>query len=329
MKNKRQFAGFLARWGTGLAVPALCVFFSVLMPETFMTFDNAVSILRSISVVTIIAVGLTISLAAGGFDLSVGSGATLGGTIVMTGFVWYELGIIPAILIALLCSLLVGATNALFSARLHIPDMLATLSSMFIFEGIATTYAGGGSVTESMSRLDGTPTFGTVPLLFKSLGRAPWIILIMLIVVVLVHFFLEHTKPGRCLYMVGGNPEAAFLSGIPTAKYRTLAYVLCALLAALGGVLLAARNSAAQIGAGGGLLMPAVAAAYIGFSFGGRGRANALGTLLGAALIGILENGLVMFSFPYYAVNIVKGAVLALALALTYAARKQNESVTH
>lgn len=315
---------FLARWGTVLAVPALCILFSVLMPATFMTTDNAISILRSISVVTVIAVGLTISLAAGGFDLSVGSGATLGGTVVMTCFVWYELGLVPSILIALLCSALVGGTNALLSARLKIPDMLATLSAMFIFEGIATTYAGGGSVTESMSRLDGTPTTGTVPVLFKSLGRAPWIILIMLVVVLLAYLFLEHTKAGRCLYMVGGNPEAAYLSGIPTAKFRTLAYLLCALLATLGGVLLAARNGAAQIGAGGGLLMPAVAAAYIGFSFGGRGRANALGTLLGAALIGVLENGLVMLSFPYYAVNIVKGGVLALALALTYVGRKQN-----
>lgn len=324
MKLKGQWRAFLARWGTALAVPALYVLFSVLMPDTFMTLDNAVSILRSISVVTILAVGLTISLAAGGFDLSVGSGATLGGTIVMTCFVWYEMGMMPAILIALFCSLFVGATNALLSARFHIPDMLATLSAMFIFEGIATTYAGGGSVTESMSRLDGSQTFGTVPALFKSLGRAPWIIVIMLVVVALAHFFLEQTKLGRCLYMVGGNPEAAFLSGIPIGKCRTLAYLLCAVLAALGGILLAARNGAAQIGAGGGLLMPAVAAAYIGFSFGGRGRANALGTLLGAMLIGVLENGLVMLSFPYYAVNIVKGAVLALALALTYAARKQK-----
>ena len=315
---------FLARWGTVLAVPALYILFSVLMPDTFMTPDNAVSILRSISVVTIIAVGLTISLAAGGFDLSVGSGATLGGTVAMTCFVWYELGIVPSILIALLCSTLVGGTNALLSARLKIPDMLATLSAMFIFEGIATTYAGGGSVTESMSRMDGTPTNGTVPVIFKGLGRAPWVILIMLVVVLLAYLFLEHTKAGRCLYMVGGNSEAAYLSGISTAKFRTLAYLLCALLAALGGILLAARNGAAQIGAGGGLLMPAVAAAYIGFSFGGRGRANALGTLLGAALIGVLENGLVMLSFPYYAVNIVKGGVLALALALTYVGRKQN-----
>lgn len=325
MKFKGRFTGFLARWGTALAVPVLYIFFSILMPSTFLTLDNAVSILRSISVVTIIAVGLTISLAAGGFDLSVGSGATFGGTIVMTCFVWYEMGIVPAIVIALLCSLVVGGTNALLSARLHIPDMLATLSAMFIFEGIATTYAGGGSVTESMSRLDGSQTFGVVPVFFKSLGRAPWIILIMLVVVALAHFFLEHTKLGRYLYMVGGNSEAAYLSSIPITQCRTLAYLLCAMLAALGGILLAARNGAAQIGAGGGLLMPAVAAAYIGFSFGGRGRANALGTLLGAALIGVLENGLVMLSFPYYAVNIVKGGVLAAALALTYIGRKQNK----
>jgi len=121
---------------------------------------------------------------------------------------------------------------------------------------------------------------------------------------------------------VGGNLEAARLSGIPVERYRTLAYVLSALLAALGGVILASRIGSSQINAGAGYLMPAVAAAYIGFSVGGAGRPNALGTLLGAVLMGVLENGLVMMSVPYYSLNIVKGGVLAIALASTYFRKK-------
>lgn len=324
MQTKNRIASFIKKWGTGLAVLLLVLLFSILMPDTFMTAENAVTILRGVSVVTIIAVGLTLVLAAGGLDLSVGSGATFAGTVVMICFIWYGMPILPAVATALFCSLLVGGTNALLAVKLHIPDTLATLASMFIFEGIATTYAGGGSVTEHMARLDGTVTTGTVPALFKEFGRAPWIIIIMLAVVILTQLFLSKTKFGRFLYMSGGNAEAAYLSGIPVIRCRVLAYLLCGLLAAVGGILLSARNGAAQIGAGGGYLMPAVAAAYIGISFGGRKQAGAVGTLVGALLIGVLENGLVMLSFPYYAVNIVKGAVLALALASTYS-RRRNE----
>jgi simple sugar transport system permease protein len=189
---------------------------------------------------------------------------------------------------------------------------------LFIVEGVAMTYTGGGSISEGMPRLDGTETFGRLAPMFKSLGAAPWIIVIMLVVVVLVHIFLNYTKHGRYMYVVGGNPEAARLSGIPVDHYRTLAYILSATMAALGGVILASRIGSSQINAGAGYLMPAVAAAYIGFSVGGVGRPNAIGTLMGAVLMGVLENGLVMMSVPYYSLNIVKGVVLAIALASTY-----------
>jgi simple sugar transport system permease protein len=173
-----------------------------------------------------------------------------------------------------------------------------------------------------MPRLDGTPTFGTLPSSFRLIGQAPYIIIIMLVVVAAVHIFLNYTKYGRYLYVVGGNMEAARLSGIPIDRYRTLAYLISASLAALGGILLASRIGSAQINAGAGYLMPAVAAAFIGFSVAGAGRPNAIGTFAGAVLVGVLENGLVMMSIPYYSMNIVKGAVLAIALAFTYVRKK-------
>jgi len=140
----------------------------------------------------------------------------------------------------------------------------------------------------------------------------------MLVIVALTHIFLNYTKHGRYLYVVGGNEEAARLSGIPVKRYRTLAYFLSALLAGIGGLMLAARIGSAQVNAGAGFLMPAVAAAFIGYSVGGIKKPNAIGTLIGAVLVGILENGLIMMSVPYYSLNIVKGAVLAIALAVTY-----------
>ena len=316
-----QVVNFITQWGTVLTILVLVIFFAVWMPP-FISPSNLLTILRSISIVTVIAIGITLSLTVNGFDLSVGSVATLADALVISAFVWYEFGLLPAILIALGGCLVVGLLNSFLIVKLRIPDLLATLSMLFIVEGVATTYTGGGSISEGMPRLDGTETFGKLDPVFKAIGSAPWIIVIMLVVVLLVHLFLNQTKHGRYLYVVGGNLEAARLSGIPVERYRTLAYVLSALLAALGGVILASRIGSSQINAGAGYLMPAVAAADIGFSGGGAGRPNALGTLLGAVVRGVLENGLVMMSVPYYSLNIVKGGVLAIALASTYFRKK-------
>lgn len=120
------------------------------------------------------------------------------------------------------------------------------------------------------------------------------------------------------MYMIGGNREAAALSGIPVSRYRLIAYLVSALFATIGGIILGARVMTAEVNSGGPYLMDAVAAAFIGYSVFGAGKPNALGTFVGAVLIGILQNGLIMLSVPYYAMDIVKGSVLALALALTY-----------
>lgn len=308
----------LSKWGTVLALVAMTAFFSAYMPDIFPTYTNMITIFRSFSITCVIAIGVTISLTVNGFDLSVGSAATLCGTLIMSFMIWYEMPVAPSVLLGVVLTLVVAVVNMFLIVKCRIPDILATLSSMFIFEGVAMSYAGGGSVTENMARLDGTPTHGTVSVLFKAIGKSPWIIIIMLIAVVVVHIYLTYTKHGRYQYVVGGNLEAARLCGIAVNRYRALAYALSALFAAIGGVMLAARVGAAQINAGSGYLMPSVAAAYIGFSVAGVGKPNAVGTFVGALLIGILENGLVMMSFPYYAINIVKGAVLALALASTY-----------
>lgn len=319
---------FLTKWGTVVTIFGLIIFF------TFMTYNpdfdmypfiqpsNIVHVFRSISIVTVIAIAITISLTVDGLDLSVGSMATFADSIVISAFVWYEFGLWVAILYTLVGAVLVGLANAFLIVKLKIPDLLATLSMLFIAEGVALTYTGGGSISEGMPRLDGTPTLGKLPPVFKEIGLVPWIIIIMVVVVFLTHVFLTYTKHGRYMYVVGGNKEAARLSGIAVDKYRTIAYVLSALIAGIGGIMLASKVGSSQVNAGAGYLMPAVAAAYIGFSFGGNGKPNALGTLVGAILMGILDNGLVMMSVPYYSVNIFKGAVLAIALASNYLRKK-------
>ena len=302
---------FLYKWGMLLTVVALVALFG-LASDNFLDPNNIINILRSI------AIGVSISLSVGGFDLSVGSTASLANALVISLFVWYGFGTTGAIVLTLLLCTLVGLFNAFLIVVLKIPDMLATLASLFVIQGVAMTYSYGGSITQNMLLPSGEMAEGVIPQIFSALGQVPVIVLIMLAVTLVVQLFLSLTKHGRRMYAIGGNAQAARLSGIRTLRYRVIAYVLSSLLAALGGILLASRIGSSQVNAGGGYLMDAVAAAYIGFSLAGSGKPNAFGTLIGAIILGVLQNGLVMLSVPYYAMDIIKGLVLALALAITY-----------
>ncbi|QDZ95383.1 ABC transporter permease [Bacillus altitudinis] len=312
---------FFYQYGTILTIVVLIVVFAAANPA-FLQSGNIINILRSISIVTIIAVGLTISLAVNGFDLSVGSVATLSNAIVISMFVWFSQNPLIAILSALAASLIVGLLNAWMIVKMKIPDMLMTLAMMFIIQGLAQTYTKGATISENMVLPDGTFSTGTIPAFFSKIGQVPYIILIMAAIVLFAHVFMTYTKHGRLMYIIGGNKEAARLSGIHVNKYKIAAYLLSALFAAIGGIVLASRVMTAEINAGTPYLMDGVAAAFIGFSVMGAGKPNAFGTFIGAVLIGILQNGLVMMSVPYYAMDIVKGSVLALALALTYSKQR-------
>nr|WP_202428336.1 ABC transporter permease [Dickeya dianthicola] len=305
------------KWGMLITVVALIALFG-LASDNFLDPNNIINILRSIAIVTVIAVAVSLSLSVGGFDLSVGSTASLANALVISLFVWHGFGTTAAIALTLTLCLLVGLFNAFLIVVLRIPDMLATLASLFVIQGVAMTYSYGGSITQNMLLPSGDMAEGVIPEVFATLGQVPVIVVIMLVVTVLAQLYMSLTKHGRRMYAIGGNPEAARLAGIRTARYRVLAYLFSSLLAALGGILLASRIGSSQVNAGGGYLMDAVAAAYIGFSLAGSGKPNALGTLVGAVILGVLQNGLVMLSVPYYAMDIIKGLVLALALAMTY-----------
>lgn len=327
--DKQKLLSFMTKWGTILVTIGVFIFFTfanwddTTNSSMFLTTNNIITILRSISIMAIIGIGLTYTLSVNGMDLAIGATANFADTFIMTMFVWYSMPIGPAIALTILVCLSVALVNSLLIVKLKIPDMIASLAVMFMYQGVALTYSNGGAITERMTRPDGGQAPGLVPAAFRSLGIEPWLIVIMIIVVAFAFFFLNYTKYGRYMYAVGGNPEAARLSGISVDRYRIIAYILSAIFAALGGICLAARVGTAQVSAGDAYLMPAVAAAFIGFSVSGAGKPNAMGTLIGAMLVGMLENGLIMMAVPYYAMNIIKGIVLALALAMTYAVAKK------
>ncbi|EMD9274673.1 ABC transporter permease [Cronobacter malonaticus] len=318
---RHQLFEFFYKWGMLLTVVALIALFGI-ASDNFLDPFNIINILRSIAIVTVIAIGVSISLTIGGFDLSVGSTASLANALVISLFVWHGFGTTEAIVITLALCALVGLFNAFLIVVLKIPDMLATLASLFVIQGVAMTYSYGGSITQNMVLPSGEMAEGVIPDAFSLLGQVPVIVIVMLVVTVVAQLGLSLTTHGRRMYAIGGNPEAARLSGIRITRYKVAAYVIASLLAGLGGILLASRIGSSQVNAGSGYLMDAVAAAWIGFSLAGSGKPNALGTLVGAVILGVLSNGLVMLSVPYYAMDIIKGLVLAGALAITYIQRR-------
>ncbi|KMT22557.1 ABC transporter permease [Clostridium cylindrosporum] len=309
------------KYGTIFITLGLFLIFSIFV-DNFLNVDNVINILRSISIVTIIAIGVTVSLTVGGFDLSVGSTASIANGVCVSLFIWYSIDTLGSIFVALAAGTLVGVINSILISKIKSNDMLITLSTMFIFQGVASTYTKGAVISENMIMKNGDVAAGHITDAFKVIGKVPMIIIIMLVVVAIVHVLLTKTKYGRVMYIIGGNVEAAYLSGINVNKYKTLAYILSAFFASLGGIILASRVQVAEINAGAPYLMDAVAAAYIGFSVFGEGKPNAFGTFVGAVLIGILQNGLIMLSVPYYSMDIIKGLVLAVALIVTYYRKK-------
>lgn len=206
-----------------------------------------------------------------------------------------------------------------------IPDMLATCALMFVHQGLGQWYIGGGAVSTGMKAPWGAvPARTTLSESFSAIGRAPWIIIIMLACVLAAYLFLNFTKHGRYLYAMGGNREAAKLSGINVKKYRYLAGMISAVFIAIAGILVASRGSSAQVMCCDNYLMPSLAAVFVGRTVGGTEKPNALGTMIGAMLVTTLENGLTICAVPFFVLPAVKGAVLALALVAAYASKKDN-----
>ncbi|WP_124727606.1 ABC transporter permease [Staphylospora marina] len=320
--GRLRWGALLTRSGTLLVILLTILIFG-LLDERFLTWQNFTDILRSISIICLLAIGVTISLAAGGFDLSVGSVASLATVTGAAMLVWYRQETWVAILVPLVLGALIGLLNALLTVRVRIPDLLATLATMYIVNGLHLTFTKGYSIYNQMPMADGSIAPGRFLPSFLFIGQGeiasvPFPVILMLLLTAIVHVILTRTRFGRLIYATGGNAEAARLSGVPVKRIQTYAYVLSALFSSLAGIVLAARIGTGQVAAGAPLLMDGMAAAFIGFSVFGKGKPHVIGTFFGAVLIGVLLNGLTMLNVPYYAQDIVKGCILAGALFFTH-----------
>lgn len=324
MNKKTSIKKFMIDWAAVFVLAASFIIFTIVRGKSFLTGTNMINVLRSMSINTVFGIAATVTMAAGGFDIALGTLGTIAAYAFVSSYLWFGLPVGVSIVVSIITSLIMYQLTMALIIGARIPDMLATVGLMFVHQGLGLWYVGGGAVSTGMRTSWGAaPARTQLSNNFLSIGRAPWIIIIMLACVFIAYVFLNHTKHGRYLYAIGGNKQAAELSGINVKKYRYLAGMITAVFIAIGGILVASRGSSAQVGAADNYLMPALAAVFIGQTVGGAQKPNAFGTMIGALLVATLENGLTIMAVPFYILPAVKGAILVLALVAAYAPRQK------
>lgn len=306
LPGRVKWRELLSRYGIVLAFLVLALALSLLSPS-FLTPSNLINVLRQIAVNALLAFGMTVVILGAGIDLSVGS------ILAFTGAVAAGIAVAGwppalAMLAALALGALIGLFNGVFVAYARIAPFIATLGALTIFRGATLVYT------------DGRPITG-LPEAFNVIGNGIWLgipvpVWIMLAFLALTHCLLRYTALGRAIYAVGGNEEAARLSGISVSRVKLFQYAYSGLACALGALVLSGRLNSAQPTAGAGFELDAIAAVVVGGTslFGGRG--GVIGTFLGALIIGVLNNGMNLLNVSAFYQQIVKGGVILAALLI-------------
>lgn len=324
-KQDFNIGRFIVNWAAVLALVLCFVIFTGMKGSFFMSSSNMINILRAMAITTVFGIAATVTMAPDGFDMSAGTLTSCSAYIFVSSYLWFGMSLGMSIVTCIIVTLLLYQLTMFLILVCKIPDMLATAALMFVHQGIGQWYIGGGAVSTGMRTSWGAaPAKTTLSSAFSAIGRAPWIIVIMFVCVLIAHVFLNYTKHGRFLYAMGGNRQAAKLSGINVRKYRYIAGMITAVFIAIAGILVASRGSSAQVMCCDDYLMPSLAAVFVGRTVGGAEKPNAIGTMVGSALVSTLENGLTILAVPFYVLPAVKGAVLALALIAAYASRKEE-----
>lgn len=291
-------------------VIVFCLMFIILSvsTEAFFSYGNILNVLRQASAQMIVAVGMTFVLILGGIDLSVGSVACLAGTLAAGFMVHNHLNTPFAILLSLVIGILVGLINGLVVAEFKIPAFIATLAMMSTARGASLIYSGGYPIS-------GIPDDAMF------IGRGyllgiPIPVIVMLVIIAIAWIVLTTTKFGRYVYAIGGNEEAARLSGVKVNLLKISVYALSGLTASMTGVLLTTRLASSQPTLGQGMELDAIAAVVLGGTslFGGRG--YIFGTVIGGLFLAVLRNGLNILGVSSFWQMAVTGVILVMAVSL-------------
>jgi ribose transport system permease protein len=283
-----------------------------LFTKTFLTSTNIPNILRDFSWIAIAAFGECMIIITGGIDLSVGSVMGLSGLIVAWLYAKFNVPMPVAMAGGLATGLLVGLANGLMITKGKLPPFIATLGTLFMGRGLCYGISGGWPIRD-------------LPDAFNNLGRGvvsiggfdlPLPAIIMLVCAIVVSAYLTRTVWGYRIYAVGGNETAASLSGINTHRIKIMTYSLAGLLAAVGGLLMTARLGVASPTAGQGYELDVIAAAVVGGTSLSGGEGTILGALIGAAIMQVLRNGLVLIGVSAYWLQFLQGLVIVVLILL-------------
>jgi ribose transport system permease protein len=283
----------------------------------FLTWDNFINILSQVAIVSLIAVPMTMVIVSGQIDLSVGSIVGLAGAVIGKLMVSMGMNLVLAVLITLAVGTAFGFINGFISAQFNIPAFIVTLATMTSISGVSLELTGGYPISGFPSSFSywGQGFVGPIPV--------P--VIFMAVIYLIGHFVMSQTTFGRQIYAIGGNEEAARLSGIKVAKIKIIVMTITGGVSALSGILLASKLTSGISNAGATYMLDVIAGVIIGGTnlFGGEGRIS--GTFLGILFMGILANGLVLIGISPFMNFIVQGLVVLFAVGLnTFKNRKRN-----
>ncbi len=298
----------LRSYGTLIAALLIMAGFGILSPEAFATPDNFINISRQISFLVIVALGTTLVMTVGEFDLSVGAVAGLTG-VLSAKLAVSGVPLAAAFTIPVFVAFLIGFVNGMIVSTFRVLSFIITLAMGTAIGGFTFWLTGGATVFENIP--EGFRFFGQT-----NLGPFPFLSVIMVTLTLLFWYIMRHTVFGRKLYALGGNEHAARIAGIRVNFYKNMAFALCSALAGIAGVLMASRLGSAHPTGGDGLFLPSYAAAFLGMTASKEGVPNIWGSFIGAAILGILANGLTILQVPSFMQDVVTGLIVILAVLL-------------
>lgn len=287
------------------------------MSPYFLSVGNFMNILIAVSTIGIISIPMTMVIVAGGIDLSVGAVVAITGVTVAQ--VSHHIGIWPAAGVGLLVGLAFGLFNGVAVTFVRINPLIATLGTLSVARGLAFVYSGGLTQTihdESFRFLGQGRILQKWLVIEKAPDGLPFQVLLLAALFLLAGWVMRHTVFGRCIYAVGGNPQASRLAGIPVRRLTVWVYALCGLGAALGGLIQASQLGAGAPAAAAGLELSVIAAVILGGTSLAGGKGTIWGTFLGVLIMGTLNNGLTLLGVSSYFQEVARGVVLLAAVGL-------------
>jgi ribose transport system permease protein len=310
----------LARYGVLIAIGITFVVFSLLRPDSFFTVLTMKGILRDAAPLLIVALGVTVVLVMNQYDLSVGGLIALCATVVvwLLSTRYQGLPFVLAIVLTLALGTALGAFNGFLVAYVRLPSFILTIAMSTVFTGWAL------EMTRSQSIFEGIAP-GFVDIANGTLLGFSNVVFVGLVVLIVAHVLMRHTEPGRYMYAIGGNPEAARLSGLRVKLLMASGFAIVGLTAAIAAILMTSQAGAANPNTGVGLLLPAYAAAFLGSSMFKVGVFTPIGTAIGALYLQMIGTGLTILNLSGPLVSIIQGAILAAAVLISRLVRGSEQ----